>query len=240
MRSFILLSTALALSACGGGPAPLQLQAERPVHLASGLPSIRVAEAALSGGIPETALAITRGLLEVNPNDVGALVKQGEALMAMGRPDAAAECYRRAIAADAKAPEALLALGRMQLTAGQTGDAEALFRRVTVSAPGNAQAQNDLGISLDLQDRHADAQAAYRAALHARPEMEAAQVNLRLSMAMLSQPVPIPAISDQPSRTHPGTAPAAAFGTAFGDAGTPDRGDAAVRLSSVQGAVLPR
>ena len=238
MRSFLMLSTALALSACGGGPAPLQLRAERPVHLASGLPGIRVADAALAGGIPETALAITRGLLEANPNDLAALVKQGEALMAMGRPDAAAECYRRAITIDARAPEALLALGRVQLAAGQTAEAEALFRRVAASAPGNATAQNDLGIALDLQDRHADAQAAYRAALHAKPEMEAAQVNLRLSLAMATPSVPAPAF-EPPARSRPGGAIGTAFGALDPDA-APGIGERATRLSGAPGVLASR
>jgi len=180
MTRLALLSTVLALAACGG-PAPLRIQSERPVHLSSAPPGLNVADAALAGGVPETALAITRSLIEAHPRNVGALVKQGDALAAMGRPDAAGECYRRALAVDSRAEGALLALGRMALANGRPADAEAMFRRMGVS---NAQAQNNLGIALDMQDRHAEAQAAYSAALHAAPEMVAASVNLGHSYAL--------------------------------------------------------
>ena len=228
MKRMVLVAVTIILSGCGNGPAPLQINAQRPAYLASGLPGIRVAEAALNGGIPETALAITRGLLDVNPKDVSALVKQGEALAAMDRPDAAAESYRRAITINASAPDALLALGRLQLAAGQSEDAEILFRRVISAAPDNAKAHNDLGIALDLQGRHADAQQAYRAALHAMPELEAAQVNLRLSVTMTSQPVADPAVLETPARAR--ATPVS--GTAFGALGLATPSGSGVALLS--------
>lgn len=183
MKRLALLSAVLAVAACGGPP-PLQIHSERPVRLVGGRPGLNVADAALAGGIPDTALAITRGLLEVDPRNVAALVKQGEALAAMNHPDAAAECYRRALAVDPRSKEALIALGRATLANGQAAEAEAQFRRVLAIAPNNAQAQNNLGIALDMQDRHAEAQAAYRSALQAAPEMNAASVNLGLSYAL--------------------------------------------------------
>ena len=183
MKRITLLSAVLALGACGGPPA-LQIHAERPVHLVSGRPSLHVADAALAGGVPETALAITRGLLVENPRNVEAMVKQGEALAAMNRGDAAAETYRRALTIDPRSIEALIALGRVNLAAGQAVEAEAMFRRVVDRVPANAQAQNNLGIALDMQDRHADAQKAYHAALQSDPSMTGAEINLGFSYAL--------------------------------------------------------
>jgi len=91
----------LALPACTGGGR-------------TGTPSLRVADAALAGGMPQTALQVTRGVLEGDPRNVPALMKQAEALSAMGQSDTAAECYDRVLAVQPNQAEALRGLGRLR------------------------------------------------------------------------------------------------------------------------------
>lgn len=182
MKQLVALAAVLALGACSGGGLKIATVNQPPLR--DGLPSLRVADAALAGGMPQTALNITRGLLAADPGNVPALLKQAETLALMGQADAAAECYTRVLAKAPHEEAALLGLGRIQLATGQAPAAEALFRRALAAAPANATAENDLGIALDMQDRHADAQEAYRSALRVEPGQAAPQVNLGLSMAL--------------------------------------------------------
>jgi Flp pilus assembly protein TadD len=146
--------------------------------------NMRLVDAAMANGMPQTALSVTREILQGDPRNLEALLRQGDALVAMGQPAAAEECYRRAAEVDPQSADALRGLGRIRLALGQPKDAEAAFRRTLERTPNDAAAYNDLGISLDLQDRHADAQAAYQAALTRQPSMTAAQVNMGLSLAL--------------------------------------------------------
>ena len=145
--------------------------------------NMRVIDAAITNGLPQTALALTRRMLQGDPRSVDALLRQGDALMAMGQPDAAEECYRRVLEVQAQSADALRGLGRARLAMGQAKEAETAFRKAIEHAP-DAATLNNLGIALDLQDRHDEAQAAYQAALTRRPSMTAAQVNLGLSLAL--------------------------------------------------------
>ena len=82
--------------------------AERAMTCASPMPRWRA-------GMPQTALAVTRDILQSDPRNVGALLRQGDALLAMGQPDAAEECYRRAVAVDPRSVDGLRGLGRSLL-----------------------------------------------------------------------------------------------------------------------------
>lgn len=149
---------------------------------------VRVAGAALAGGIPEAALHATRQVLERDPGNVDALMKQADALTELGRPDAAAEAYRRVLGRDAspsreQAREARIGLGRVDLAAGRGAQAEATYRAMVADSPDNAAAHSGLGIALDLQGRHRDAQAEYRKSL-ALTDSDGTRANLGLSLAM--------------------------------------------------------
>src|ERR1700677_4126457 len=78
-----------------------------------GVPGVNIADAALDGGMPQTALNVTRSILESDPRNVGALVREGIALAQLNQPDAAMEAYKRALAVDPSAAGALLGLGRL-------------------------------------------------------------------------------------------------------------------------------
>jgi Flp pilus assembly protein TadD len=124
-----------------------------PTELRSGPPSDNVAAAALAGGMPEAALSMSRAVLETDPRNVPALLRQGEALLVLGHSAEAEVCFRRAVAAAPRSDAALLDLGRLQLANGQPVEAEGAFRRALSLKPNQPAAMNDLGIALDLQGR---------------------------------------------------------------------------------------
>jgi Flp pilus assembly protein TadD len=152
-----------------------------------GAPGVNIADAALDGGMPETALNVTRSILQANPRDVGALERQGAALAQLNQPDAAMEAYRRALAVDSSAGAALLGSGRLELSRGSAGDAERSFSKLLAHTPNDRTALNDLGVSLDLQGRHDAAQAIYARLLVVDPNDRAASVNLALSLSLSGQ-----------------------------------------------------
>ena len=166
------LALLLLLAACSGG-----------TSLSNNQPGLDVADAALRGGSPQVALQIAAGVLARSPNDVRALVMQGDALTTLGQYEPAADSYTRALKADHGSVGAQIGLGRLRL-ARDPAAAEALFDQAVAEDPRNTTALNDLGVARDLQGRHADAQQAYAKALGIDPEMHAAQVNLALSLAM--------------------------------------------------------
>ena len=128
---------------------------------------------------------VTREILQSDPRNIGALLRQGDALDGDGPdPDAAGECYRRALRSTRSRWTRSAAWAGFNWRWVRPGEAEAVFRKAIDRTPNDAAALNNLGIALDLQDRHDEAQAAYQAALARRPSMTAAQVNLGLSLAL--------------------------------------------------------
>jgi Flp pilus assembly protein TadD len=152
-----------------------------------GAPGVNVADAALDGGMPQTALNVTRSILQSDPRNVGALMRQAAALTELSQPDAAMEAYRRALAVDPAMPAALLGLGRLELARGSAADAERDFSKLLAGAPNDRAALNDLGVALDLQGRHAAAQQAYARLLRIDPDNRAAAVNQALSFSLSGQ-----------------------------------------------------
>src|SRR5271165_4547042 len=127
----------------------------------NGATGMNTADAALDGGMPETALNVTRAILASDPRNVGALVRQGTALTQLNHPEAAMEAYQRALAVDPAAPAALLGVGRLELSRGSAADAEHSFAKLLTRTPNDKTAMNNLGVALDLQGRHAAAQDVY-------------------------------------------------------------------------------
>ncbi len=152
-----------------------------------GTPGVNIADAALEGGMPDTALNVTRSILQSNPRDVVALERQGAALEQLNHPDAAMEAWRRALAVNPAAPEALLGLGRLELARGNATDAERQFTKLLAGRPNDRTALNDLGVALDLQGSHAAAQKVYGTLLSLNPNDGAASVNMALSLSLSGQ-----------------------------------------------------
>ena len=86
MKRLVMATSLVVLAGCG-----VQDRNKPP----TGSADLRVADAAMAGGMPQTAINVTREILQGDPRNIGALLRQGEALAAMGQPDAAGECYQR-------------------------------------------------------------------------------------------------------------------------------------------------
>ena len=181
-KALLALGTALLLGACGG-------RVDR-ITEGEGTPArgLRVASAAMAGGLPQAALNATEGVLSRDPSNVEALLKQGEALTKMGQDAAAGEAYRRVLSREASPTReqlriARVGVGRADLTAGRGKEAEATYAALAAANSSDPVGYNGLAIALDQQGRHQEAQAAYRKAL-AIADTVATRSNLGLSLAM--------------------------------------------------------
>lgn len=181
-KALLALGTALMLGACA---APVDRITQGEGTSARG---IRVANAAMAGGLPQAALNATEGVLSRDPANVEALLRQAEALAALGRDDAAGEAYRRILARDAspsreQARVARVGAGRADLAAGRAKEAEAIYAALAASSPNDPVGHSGLAIAYDQQGRHQEAQAEYRKSL-ALADTAATRSNLGLSLAM--------------------------------------------------------
>jgi Flp pilus assembly protein TadD len=172
MRGGILLLLML-LVACG----------RTATDIASLQPGVDVAQAALHGGSPQTALQIIGRVLQTAPSNEAALVVQGDALTELGRFDEARISYTNALNVNSRSVGAEIGLGRLDLSS-DPARAEGRFLDALNHDPRNVTALNDLGVARDLQGNHAGAQSAYRQALGINPQDTSAEVNLALSIAM--------------------------------------------------------
>jgi len=186
----LALMSVLAIRASVVGAGTLLLAAcaqDKTVSSVPGSPvgtgTLNVADAAIAGGDPTMALSVTQSVLADDPNNVDALVHEGNAYYALGRCQPAEAAYQLALAHDAKATAAETGLGRCLLKTDPT-EAEAAFMAAVQDDPGNAKALNDLGIARDLEGHFAAAADAYKQALLADPSMTAVEVNLGLSLAL--------------------------------------------------------
>lgn len=145
--------------------------------------TLNVADAAIAGGNPNMALSVSQSVLANDPNNVDALVHEGDAYYALDRCPAAMASFQRALKADSHSTEAEVGLGRCLLKT-DPHSAEQAFMAAVQDDPGNANAYNDLGIARDLQGNFAGAVDPYQQALQNNPGLTAAEVNLGLSLAL--------------------------------------------------------
>jgi Flp pilus assembly protein TadD len=169
---------ALLLASCAGTPSPYT-QAANPI----GPQTLNVADAAIADGDPNMALSVTQAILSGAPDNVDALIHEGNAYYALQRCPAADAAYQLALHYDPKASQAETGLGRCLLKIDPHA-AELAFTQAIADNPDNADALNDLGIARDLQGNFAGAVEPYSRALLADPSMTAAEVNLGLSLAL--------------------------------------------------------
>jgi Flp pilus assembly protein TadD len=145
--------------------------------------TLNIADAAIAGGDPGMALSVTRAILASAPDNVDALIHEGNAYYALQRCPAADAAYQVALHYDPRATQAQTGLGRCLLKTDPHA-AELAFTQALADDPNNADALNDLGIACDLQGNFAGAVVPYSRALLADPSMTAAEVNLGLSLAL--------------------------------------------------------
>ncbi len=150
---------------------------------AAGPSTLNVADAAIAGGDPAMALSVSQSVLQSDPNNVDALIHEGDAYYALQRcPDSIA-AYTLALKFGPKSSPAETGLGRCVIKTDPKA-AEAAFSRAVRDDPENAAAWNNLGITRDLQGNFVGAADSYHQALLAQPGLTAAEVNLGLSLAL--------------------------------------------------------
>ncbi len=150
---------------------------------APGPDTLNVADAAIAGGDPAMALSVSQSVLQSDPNNLDALIHEGDAYYALQRcPDAIA-AYTLALNFNPKSSEAETGIGRCEIKTDPKAAELALLRAIQ-DAPQNAAALNDLGIARDLQGNFAGAIGPYQQALLASPGLTAVEVNLGLSLAL--------------------------------------------------------
>lgn len=178
--SFIALGLGLALAGCAqnnGNNAPTGT---------IGPNTLNVADAAIAGGDPSMALSVSQSILANDPDNVDALVHEGQAYYALDRCPPSEAAFQRALKDNPKSSDAEVGLGRCLLKVNPA-QAEAAFLLATNDDPGNAAAFSDLGIARDLQGNYAGAASAYQQSLVINPGSTATAVNLGLSLALSGQ-----------------------------------------------------
>ena len=136
----------------------------------TGAADLRVADAAMASGMPQTALSVTREILSGrSAQRRRRCCARAKRLLAMGQARRGRGMLPAVLAIDPTVGRRAPRPGPGRLAMGQAQEAETVFRKAIELAPNDAAALNNLGIALDLQDRHDEAQAAYQAALAQRP-----------------------------------------------------------------------
>ncbi|HQT65047.1 MAG TPA: SPOR domain-containing protein [Acidocella sp.] len=179
MKIRILIPAAAGLLSACAQPSPVQVNS----FASSSSNTLNVADAAIAGGDPSLALSVSQSALKNDPNNIDALIHEGDAYYALGRCPAAEAAYSLALKNDPKSSAAETGMGRCLIKTDPRSAEQALVLAVQ-DDPGNAAAFNDLGIARDLQGNFAGAVEPYRKALVAEPGNIAAETNLGLSLAM--------------------------------------------------------
>ncbi len=180
-RNAAPVALVLALAACAQQPGS-QTAANAPTG-SVGPNTLNVADAAIAGGDPNMALSISQSILKDDPDNVDALVHEGDAYYALDRCLPAQAAYQLALKYDAKSSPAETGLGRCLLKTDPAA-AEQAFAAAVAIDPGNAAAWSDLGIARDLQGNFEGAVEPYQQAFLADPGSLATEVNLGLSLAL--------------------------------------------------------
>ena len=135
----------------------------------------------MSGGSPEIAVNVARGILVREPYNVPAQMMLGNALYAMQLFPQAEASYTTVLKTQPNNAQAHLALGRIKLAEQDPAAAEQQFRSAAEQEQ-RAETLSDLGIALDLQQHPAAAQEQYRQSLKLDPDSAATRLNLSLSL----------------------------------------------------------
>jgi len=152
---------------------------------------LRLAAAARAAGQYDSALAIYRTILNVEPTASDVRAELAELHFEQGRHARAIAAFDAALA-DASPPpglraKALVGRGRALLATGRPAAAERDFVDALNLMPNDATALNGRGVAADMQGRHRDAQTLYRAALAYEPGNERVRSNLGLSLALAAR-----------------------------------------------------
>jgi tetratricopeptide (TPR) repeat protein len=129
-------------------------------------------------GQVETAEALYRALLALEPDEPQVNYNLGLILHGRGALEGAMDAYRRAIALRPDFPDAHGNLGVALQASGRLPEAEAAYRGVLAMHPGFGMAMGNLGVTLKAMGRLDEAEAAYRRAIELMPDSSWAHTNL--------------------------------------------------------------
>jgi Tfp pilus assembly protein PilF len=170
------------------------------------------------------AAASFRRASDLAPDNVDALIGQGECCLALGESDDARDCFEIALAHAPGSVRALCGLGRLlRLTGDAAGSVRALREALAVSGE-NADVLFELGLSLNLGDDVDGAGQAYERALVADPRHLGALVNLGLvHLAQRGEPARAAALFGRACEAYPEAVAAQAnYGLALQEQGRID------------------
>ncbi len=135
----------------------------------------------MTGGSPEIAVNVARGILVREPFNVPAQMMLGNALYALQLFPQAQASYESVLKIQPNNASAHLGLGRIKLAERDATAAEGQFRQAIQQEP-RAETFSNLGVALDLQQRPEAAQVEYRRSLELDPDSTATRLNLALSL----------------------------------------------------------
>ena len=127
---------------------------------------------------PQIALEILNRVLAEHPEDVQALVLQGNVNQSMKNMEAAAQAYEKAIALDAKQERVYLMLGGIYMDAGNYDEAFRVYSQLVQHFPGSYAGRFFLGKIYALQGKQDLAELEFINALELEPELEEARIEL--------------------------------------------------------------
>jgi Flp pilus assembly protein TadD len=187
LRFFVFGVASIVLAGCQTQPTKTGVNADPD---ASGMPMakiLNVADAAIAGGDPKMALAVSQSVLKADPHNISALQHEGDAYYALNLCMSANASYHQVLVQDPTpdevASQAETGIGRCFLRT----DPKAALNVLTTAIkddPTNADAFNDLGIAYDLSGDPEQAAGPYESALRIDPSMSAAEVNLGMSLVI--------------------------------------------------------
>ncbi|SGZ08380.1 tetratricopeptide repeat protein [Moritella viscosa] len=153
----------------------------------------QLAEIAMTGGRPDSAVEIYRRLIEASPNDIQLLYLLGRAYNQVGEHDLALHYLAKAssenrLAGHAERGDILRETGRVQLAQGQTDQAVIMLQQARELLPEDAIIQNSLGICYSLYKKYDLARSAFTAALAIEPGSLEYRNNLALGWILDDKP----------------------------------------------------
>ncbi|MCG7586841.1 lipopolysaccharide assembly protein LapB [Photobacterium sp. OFAV2-7] len=152
-----------------------------------------LAEVALVGGRPESAIEIYRQQLENRPDDVELLYLLGVAYNQTGEFELALHFLNKAKVQDQAAEQQvrgdiLRELGRAKLAMGDIRQAQLDLESAAKQLPQSAETMNSLGVSYALQQEYSKAREAFIAALAVEPGSLEYRNNLALGWILADHP----------------------------------------------------
>src|SRR5690606_33337227 len=117
-----------------------------------------------------SALRVYRQARERDPDNLGALLGEGDSMLEIGAVQEAERRYRAALAVDPRNGRAQGGLARALVRQSRAEEALPLFEAAVAQGRATAELLNHYGVALDLLGRHDEAQVQYGGGLDLAPQ----------------------------------------------------------------------